>query len=135
MGPRHEGKSQIRGSLEGSQSDRANSSKRRNEPTSAFRLSGLLPCLGPEAGNSSLLAASTYELMPHQVVGITGFALIVYGLALISVAASGPDHDVRNLMLGTPTGGGKYPFLVVIYWQTFTSADPRVSASELVSKR
>jgi hypothetical protein len=32
----------------------------------------------------------------------------------------------RQLVLGTPTGGGKYPFLVVIAWSKEV-ADPRVS--------
>lgn len=35
-------------------------------------------------------------------------------------------HRHRGLVVGTPTGGGKYPFLVVVVWQAGVQ-DPRVS--------
>jgi hypothetical protein len=36
------------------------------------------------------------------------------------------DSTNRNLVLGTPTGGGKYPFLAIVQWND-VAIDPRVS--------
>jgi hypothetical protein len=34
----------------------------------------------------------------------------------------------RDLVIGTPTGGGKFPFLVIVAWKDLV-ADPRVRTS------
>jgi hypothetical protein len=47
------------------------------------------------------------------------------GSARESTATNARDPTHRNLVVGQPTGGGKYPFLVAVAWKDPVS-DPRV---------
>jgi hypothetical protein len=64
--------------------------------------------------------------MYQCVVQFVRLVAVAIGLAQVGV---GSGHDPRSLLRGTPTGGGRFPFLAVVNWDVFNSEDPRVSFS------